>query len=198
MTMPTVDQTPAATRTNRFALVLLGLLLLAAGVLGLVASFGGFGAEAQRSPFLDPTTRDFAASYDWFWLAVAVAALIAAVLALLWLRAQFSTSRVRSLPLESDRSRGATTLKISALERACVDELESHRGIGRANAVLVGDAYRQTLILSVSMDGRETVRAVDEMVRSEVLPKIRQALDDTTLSVRVEYKLATRPTRAPG
>lgn len=197
MTLPTLDRTPVATRTNRGVLVLLGLLLLAAGAVGLVVSFGGFGVGRQERPVLDPSARSFAASHAWFWLAVAAAALLLTVLAWLWLRAQLSTSRVRTINLESDRSRGATRLDVSALERACADELQSRRGIGRTNALMLGSQYDPQLVLFISLDGRESLRVVDRAVQSEVLTKIRQALDNPDLPVRIEYKLAKQVTRAP-
>jgi len=195
VTLPALDRTPVATRTNRVGLLLLGLLLLAGGVVGLVVSFGGFGDGRQQRPALDPATRSFAAENTWFWIAVAGVALLVAILALLWLRAQLSTSRLNTINLESDRSRGATSLEVSALERACSGELESRRGIGRASAVMLGSQYYQRLVLLISLDGREPLRAVDNGIQSEVLPKVRQALENPDLPVRIEYRLATHPVR---
>ncbi len=178
-------------------LVLLGLLLVGGGLVGLVASFGGFGASNQGRAVLDPTARDFAAAHDWFWVVVAAVCLALAALALLWLRAQVSTQRLRELNLESDRSRGVTSLAASAVERACADVLRSRRGIAKASALMLGDDYDHRLILSISLDGREPLRAVDEIVQSEILPQIRNVLDSQHLSVRLEYKIASRLRRVP-
>jgi hypothetical protein len=197
VTIPALDRTPVATRTNRSALALIGLLLLAAGVAGLVVSFGGLGAEARGESVLDPATRSFAATHDWFWIAVAAAALLVAILALLWLRAQLSTNRVRTMNLESDRSRGTTRLEVAALERACADELQSRRGIGRARAIMLGSGYAPRLVLFISLDGREDLGAVDRAVQSDILPKIRQALESPDLPVRIEYAMARQTGRPP-
>lgn len=197
MTLPTLDRTPVATRTNRVVLVLLGLLLLAAGVVGLVLSFGGFGADARERPVLDPAARSFAADNSWCWIAAGGVALLVAVLAIVWLRAQLSTSRLRRISLESDRSRGATNLEVSALERACAEQLVARRGIGRATAILLGSQFEQQLALFITLDGREPLRVVDEAVQSEVLPEIRQTLDNPDLPVRIEYKLAQQSASLP-
>ncbi len=197
MTLPALDRTPVATRTNRLGLLLLGLLLLAGGVVGLVVSFGGFGTGPQGKAVLDPIVRSFAAANDWFWLALAAAALLVAILAMLWLRAQLSTSRLRTINLEPDRSRGATSLEVSSLERACSDELTSRRGIGRAGAIMLGSHHDQRLALFISLNGRESLRVVDGEVQSQVLPKVRQTLDNPELPIRIEYKLATNPVRVP-
>lgn len=193
--MPAIDRAPVATRTNRGALLLLGLLLLAAGVLGLLVGLGGFGALRRAKPVLDPSTTSFADGHWWFWLAVAAAAVLTALLSLWWLRAQVATDRVRTIDLEPDRSRGATSLEVSALERACVQELESKRGIGGAGALTLGSGHEQQLVLRISLDGREPLRAVDAEVESDVLPKIRQVVGNPELSVRIEYRLTTAPYR---
>lgn len=196
MTLPALDQSPVPTRTNRSVLMLLGLVLAVAGVLGLLVGFGGFGASAQRRPVLDPSTRSYAASHDWFWLIVAAAALIVAILALLWLRVQLTTNRVRSFELERDHSHGTTTLAAAAVERACAEELQSRRGIAKATAVVLGSEYDPRLALVVSLDGREPLRTVDHVVLTDFLPKIRQTLENAQLPVRIEYRLAGRLARA--
>ncbi|MEJ7704964.1 MAG: alkaline shock response membrane anchor protein AmaP [Geodermatophilaceae bacterium] len=197
MTLPALDRTPVATRTNRAGLVLLGLLLLGGGLIGLVVGFGGFGSSNQGRPVLDPVARDFAATHDWFWVAVAAGCLVVAALALLWLRAQLSTDRLRTLNLESDRSRGATTMTASAVERACAEVLQARRGVAQASAVMLGDDYDYRLVLSISLNGRESLRAVDDVVQAEVLPQIRNVLDSQDLPVRIEYQIATRVRRVP-
>lgn len=197
MTVPVLDTAPVPTRTNRSVLLLLGLLLTAAGLLGLVLGFGGFGAVARERPVLDQAARSFAADNDWFWLAAALVALAVALLCLWWLRAQLASDRLRSLELERDRSRGTTTLTTSAVERACANELQSRRGIDRATATMLGTEYEQKLALVVSLDGRESLRHIDGVVHTEVLPMIRRVLANPELPVRVDYRLARRVAPRP-
>lgn len=197
MTLPALDKTPVSTRTNRGALLLVGLLLLATGVLGLVLSFGGFGSSVAQRAVLDPGVRSFAATHEWFWLVAAAVALVVAVLSLLWLRTQLSTNRLRSIDLEPDRSQGTTTLPTAAVERACEQILEARRGIGRAGAVMLGTEQEPRLALVVTLDGRERLRQVDHVVLTDVLPDVRAVLGNSNLPVRVEYRLAGRVTRSP-
>lgn len=195
MTLPAVDRTPAATRSNKTGVLLAGLLLLVAGGLGLAVGWRAFGTQRAGQPVLDPTVRTFAAEHDWFWLAVAGVALVAAVLGWRWLRVQVATTTLRRLDLEADRSRGATVLQAGALQSAAADDLTRRRGIADADARLVGSRHEPQLVLSVTLDGREPLRAVDAEVRAEVVPRIRQAMDQADLPVRLEYRLAPRPYR---
>lgn len=195
MTLPAVDRAPAVTRTNRSGLLVIGVLLLAAGVVGLVLSVGGFGSTAAERPVLDPDVRTYAAEHDWFWLVVGAVALLAAYLGWRWLRTQLSTTRLRRLDLETDRSRGATTLQAGALESAAAEDIAARRGVADADALLLGSRDEPRLVLFVTLDGRESLRAVDATVQSEVVPRIRRAVDIADLPIRVEYRLATSPTR---
>lgn len=192
MTVPALDTATATTRTNRSALLLLGVLLTAAGVLGLLVGFGGFGALTRTRPVLDEPVRTFVAEHAWIWLVVAVLALVVAVLSLLWLRAQLATDRLRSLVLERDRSRGTTTLAAAAVERACAYELQARRGIGRASASMLGSDCDQRLALVIHLDGRESLRHVDNVVQRDVVPKIRRVLENPGLPVRADYRLSRR------
>ena len=196
MTQPRVDPTPASTRTNRSVLLFLGLLLTIAGGCGLAVSFGGFGVPAQQRGVLEPA-RSFAAMHDWFWLVMAAACLVIAVLALLWLRAQLATDRLHTIDVEADTSRGATSLAASAVERACSAELQSRRGIARADAVMLGTTYDQRLALHIALDGRESLRVIHAGVQSDVVPKIRSAVDNHVLPVAIEYTIARQIPRSP-
>ena len=63
-----------ADRLNRVLIALLGLLLLAGGVLALVRSFGGFGARLIDDRLLTEGQTRFAERNAWFWIAVAAVA----------------------------------------------------------------------------------------------------------------------------
>lgn len=196
MTVPVLDTAPVPTRTNRGALLLLGVLLTAAGLAGLLVGLGGFGAAARSQPVLPADVRVFVADHGWIWLVVVAAALLVALLSLAWLRTQMASERLRSLELERDRSRGTTTLAASAVESGCTHDLESRRGIDRASAALLGTDYDYRLSLVVYLDGREPLGRIDYLVQTEVLPRIRRVLEKPELDVRIDYRLARRPVRA--
>jgi hypothetical protein len=195
-TLPTVDRTPRATRTNRVALGLLGLLLLAAGSGGLALGLGVLGSARAGRTVISSDVTDIADN-RWFWLLVALGAAILTVLAVLWLLAQTRTDRVRSFDMELDRSRGRTLLQTGAVTDAIVEEVGGYRGVGRAHASMRGSAWAPELLLRASLDGRATAQSVAERVVTETAPRTRLALDVTELPVRLEMRLAARGRRSP-
>ncbi|HEY8308931.1 MAG TPA: hypothetical protein VIG47_00170, partial [Gemmatimonadaceae bacterium] len=75
-----------ADRTNRVALAILGFLLLAVGVAGLVASLGGFGTEfAEKALFTNRVSRYFGEHGSWLWPVIAVACALIALIMLRWI-----------------------------------------------------------------------------------------------------------------
>ena len=66
-----------ADRTNRVALALFGLLVLAAGAAGLAASTGAFGAPFSRRTLFDNQVSDYFGHHGgWLWPAIAGACLL--------------------------------------------------------------------------------------------------------------------------
>lgn len=195
-TLPTMDRTPRTTRTNRFVLGLLGLLLLAAGGGGLALGLGAFGSTRADTAVISSEVTD-ATDNRWFWLLVALGAAILTVLAVLWLLAQIGTDRVRSLDVEPDRSRGRTLLHTGAVTDAVAEEVGGYRGVRRAHASVRGSPYAPEMLLRTTLDGRSPARGVAERVVTETAPRTRQALDVTELPVRLEMRLAPRSRRSP-
>ena len=61
-----------ADRTNRVVLALFGLLVLAVGVAGLIASRGGFGtAFQQKALFTNRVSRYIGEQGSWLWPVIA-------------------------------------------------------------------------------------------------------------------------------
>ena len=97
-----------ADRTNRTAMLLLAIVLTAAGVLGALLSFGLFGHARQHRTLIDnPVGRYFGAHSLWLWPAIAVAAGLIALLCLRWLFVLlFSTDRAGDIRIRGDRRAG--------------------------------------------------------------------------------------------
>ncbi|MFL6182024.1 MAG: alkaline shock response membrane anchor protein AmaP, partial [Actinomycetes bacterium] len=84
---------------NRVALTVLGLLLVAAGGLGLAVGVDALGGWQATDPVLRQEVSTFPDEHRWFWWVVSGALLLIAVLALLWLLAQLKTDRTTRLDL---------------------------------------------------------------------------------------------------
>ncbi|WP_163572354.1 hypothetical protein [Fodinicola feengrottensis] len=95
---------PRADRANRIVLALLGFVLLVAGAAGIAAGLFLFGNDALLPA---EATTFIAANHSWFWPAVVAAAVLLALLGLLWVTAQLASDRVSRLELASDPAAAA-------------------------------------------------------------------------------------------
>jgi hypothetical protein len=163
---------------------LLGLLLAAAGGLGLAVSFGAFGDAG--APVLPQGMRDYA-EQPWFWWAVAAACLVLALLGLRWLLAQLQTDRVGRLDLTTDDRDGLTTVHGSALTDAVEAEVEDLRGVTGASASL-RDRRGRRLTVTVDLAEYADIAEVRQSLEDRVVAHARQAVDDPDLPVDVELR----------
>lgn len=183
-----------ASTVNRTALIILGLLLLAAGVLGLVLSTGGFGERRAASAVVPRDLRTLAADSWWFWPALAVAALIVAYLGWRWLAAQVRTDRLRQLDVTGNPREGTTTVDASAVTGALTDEIEEIPGVSGAAAHLRGHgAPRVDLV--VDLTRRADVALVRQQLETEVVPRLRQALSAPELPVAIQLRPGKKTSR---
>ena len=180
-----------ANRLNRTLIALLGLLLLAGGVLTLVRSFGGFGPDLADDPLLPGAATSFAERYSpWFWIAVAAGAALLALLALRWLLAQLRTDRIGTMHLEPDVRRGDTTLHPSAVTTAVCEEIEGYRGVRSASARLLHDPRTPDLVLNVDLDERADIGATRRRIETEAVEHTRAALELPELPTRLVLRPA--------
>lgn len=189
-TLQPASRAPRTRRANRGVLALIGLLLLAAGAAGIAAGTGLFGAKIRRQKVIDQDSRDWVARHDWFWLAVAAGSILIALLALRWLLAQTSTSRVYHLDVETDRRAGRTVLAGGAVTGAVAEEIGAYRGVSGASAYLLGDRSAPTLLVHATLDGRGDPAQVRRRIEADAVSHARQALDAPELPVRLELRLA--------
>jgi hypothetical protein len=183
-----------ADRTNRISLLLLALLLIAAGLDAGAASLGLYGRSTEHSRLLaNPTGRFFGAQGAWLWLVAAFAALVIVVLALRWLAALlFSTDRTGDLPIAPDGRPGRTILAAGALTGAVAREIESYRGVDHARARLIGDPGRPRLVVTAILEETADLAALRQRIETEALSHARAALDNPVLPVQLDLTVTTR------
>ncbi|GAA1829075.1 hypothetical protein GCM10009772_03580 [Pseudonocardia alni subsp. carboxydivorans] len=173
--------TPPA-RLNRTLLFLIGLVLLAAGVFGLLF---GTGVLRQVLPGIDPSVPLLPAGLtlpEWApWVTLAVAVVVG-LLALRWLLAQ-ARRRPRTsgwtLPSAQVAGRDAGTTRIHSdhAADALAADIESYDGVQRAAAALVGDRRRPEIHLDVTADDGADLAALRTRITDHALPRLRSALD---------------------
>lgn len=175
----------AAPRRDRLVLAVVGLLLLAGGVLILLRSFGVFGTGVARHRLLTDGQSRFFDQRPWAWALVGAAGALVALLALRWLIAQLRSDRIGAFELEPDPRHGTTVLPAAAVTRALAEEIEGYRGVRSASARLLHDPRHPELLLRVNVEDRSSASAVRTRVEQAALPHAQQAVDLPELPTRI-------------
>lgn len=172
---------------NRVVLAVLGLLLLAAGGLGLALSLEVFGTRRATYPVLPQEVSTFPDGRPWFWWAVAGGLLLIAVLALLWLLIQFKTDRTTRLDRTTNARDGYTTLHAGALTNAIEDEALGITGVTNASAN-VHERRGQHVFLSVELADSADIDQVRTRLENDVVPHLREGVGDASFPVTIELR----------
>ena len=176
---------------NRVVLTLLGLMMLAAGALGLCLGAGVFGERRASEPVLPQDVSTYPDGRPWFWWAVAGILLLIAVLALLWLLAQLKTDRMTRLDRTTDARDGYTKLHASALTNAVEDEAAGITGVAGASAK-VREHRGQHVFLRVGLDDSADIAAVRARLEDEVVAHLREGVGDPRFPVTIELRPSAR------
>ena len=178
---------------NRVVLTVLGLLLLAAGALGLALSAGVFGARRATRPVLPPEVSTYPSGRPWFWWAVAGVLVLTAALALLWLLAQLKTDRTARLDRTTNARDGYTRLHASALTHAIEDEALGITGVTGASAK-VQDHRGQHVFLRVELAGFADIAEVRTRLEDDVVAHLREGVGDPGFPVTIQLRPAASRT----
>ncbi|MBN9734473.1 hypothetical protein Ae168Ps1_5611 [Pseudonocardia sp. Ae168_Ps1] len=181
----------------RWGLTLLGLVLLAAGVLTVLLVNGVFGENRPQRPVFDPLVEQFLLANVTAVRAVTiVVGLLLLVLGLLWTARSLRPETRPDLVLDGGEG---TRIRISssAAADAVADGADALPGVTRARARMVGSAARPAVRATVWVDEDVADTEVAEICRrldAEVLPQVRDALGlaDLPVAVRLELDSARR------
>lgn len=172
---------------NRVVLTVLGMLLLAAGGLGLALSVGAFGASRATRPVLPQEVSTFPDGRPWFWWGVAGVFLLIAALAFWWLLTQLKTDRTTRLDRTTDARDGYTTLHASALTNALENEALDIAGVTSASAN-VHDHRGQHMFLRVELADSADIGDVRSRLEDEVVAHLREGVGDPRFPVTIELR----------
>ena len=176
-----------ADHINRAVLCLLGLILMAAGGVGLALSLGAFGAWRATYPVLPLMVSTSPDGRPWFWWAVGAVLFLIAVLALLWLLTQFKTDRTSRLDCTTNARDGYTKLHAGALTNAVEHDALGITGVTRATA----NVYRrrgQEVFLRVELADSADLGEVRSCLEGEVVTHLRSAVGDTQMPITIELR----------
>lgn len=193
---------------NRGWLAVIGLVLLLAGLIGVLATTGaltqllastgtGWTAPPGGSPVLDTDAAGGLVSQPVAVVAIALVGVILALLGLAWLLAQIPrTNAARPYRLHDDATTGLTVCPPDVLAAAVADDVASYPGVTGATAVFRGTARAPELTLRVSADDRTDLRALVSAIRTDAVRNVETALDApvTRLAVQLDIDRGKRTT----
>lgn len=174
---------------DRSLLVLVGLVLVAVGVLVALLGYGVFGAARARRPILDPLVAEFLGTQPLAVRIVAIAVgLLLIVLGLLWVARSLRPEGRPDLVLDPGPET-AITVDAGAAADALAAQAAALPGVGRAKARMVGSrgapAVRMSMWLTDDADVTDVLHRLDR----QVLVAARTALGITALPVAVRLEL---------
>jgi hypothetical protein len=174
---------------ERTLAVVVGLLLLAAGTLVALLSYGVFGTARAGRPLMDPMIVEVLRAQPLVARLLAIAGgLLLAVLGLVWTAHSLRPERRPDLVLDSDTDT-AIVVSAAAAAEAVAAQAAALPGVGRARVRLVGSeaapAVRVTLWLTDDADVRDVLARLDH----EVLATARSSLGLTALPAAVWLEL---------
>ena len=189
------DRVRRSARGNRLGLMIVGTLLLVAGLAALAVGQGIFGEGAATSPLLGDRVDEVLAQQWVPYVAVAVA-FIAGFLALRWLMVQGMNDTLGRLYLEQG-DEGNVEMAENVARGAFEQEVAEYPGVRRARARLTESNARPHLRLALTLDEDADVARVWRRVREEALANLRTALGLERVPVVIRMSM-TSPAKNPG
>jgi hypothetical protein len=175
-------------RLNRFLLAVIGVTLVVGGGLALAASLGRLSVDPAAALVsgtdLPPT---------WVLYAIAAGAVVLALLCLRWLAAQLATKpKSRTWRIADDAEDGHTELAARIATTPFIAEIAEYPGIHTAYADLTGARHAPTLVVVVTTEQDADLTDIRHRLTTHGLPRLRNALDLTSLPVTLEFRFTTQ------
>jgi hypothetical protein len=178
---------------DRWIVVLVGLLLVVAGVLVALLSYGVFGAGRASRPLLDPMIVAALTAQPLTARLVAIGVgLVLAVLGLVGAARSLRPEARPDLHLDGGPDTRITVSSAAAAE-AVGQQAGALPGVGRARARLVGPEHAPALRLTVWLAEDADVSAVLDALETRVLATARESWELAALPVAVRLELDAAP-----
>jgi multisubunit Na+/H+ antiporter MnhC subunit len=174
---------------ERSLVALLGLVLLAAGVLVVLLSYGVFGGPRATRPLLDPMIVEALRANPLVARLVAiVAGLLLALLGLMWAARSLRPEPRPDLVLDGGPDTSIVVTSGAAAE-AVAAQAGALPGVGRARARLVGPQHSPALRITLWLTDDAHVADVLDRLYGEVIAGVRTSLGIDSLPVAVRLEL---------
>ena len=185
-------------RVERVTFIILGLLLLAAGLYAVLRGLGAFGSAASDDPLIGDSTRRFLGDHEaWWWIAGVVGAVVSVLLGLLLLRREIRAVPTRSgHPLVRRGDGGVTRIDRGALTGALEDDLEHLSDVDHADASLVRTGAHPKVDLRLDVPDDADLGRVRASVEDHALERFRRSFEADQLAASIHVKLARAERRS--
>lgn len=188
------DRSRRSARGNRLGLVVVGIMLLVAGLAALATGQGLLGGDLAATPLLGDRANEVL-SQQWVpYVAVAVA-FVAGFLALRWLMVQGMNDTVGRMHLARDDA-GNVEISESAARGALEQEVTDYPGVRRARARLTESGDHPHLRLALTLEEDADVAGIWRRVRSEAITNLRGALELDQVPAVIRMSM-TAPAKNP-
>lgn len=181
---------------DRSLAALIGLLLLAAGVLVALLSYGVFGSGRAGRPLLDPVALDTLNAHLLVSRLVAIGVgLLLVVLGLVWAARSLRPERRPDLTLDGG-SDTAIVISSAAAADAVAGQAATLPGVGRAKARMVGTDTAPALRVTLWLTDDAEVRDVLDRLHRDVLGGVRTSLGLAAVPAAVRLELDSAPAKS--
>jgi hypothetical protein len=180
---------------DRVLAVVIGLVLLAAGILVALLAYGVFGSARAGRPLLDPLIVDaFRAQPDVYRLVAIACGVLLVLVGLTWAARSLRPERRPDVVLDGGPDT-AIVVSSSAAADAVAAQAATLPGVGRVRARMVGTDEAPALRITLWLADDADVREVLARLHDEVLAAACASLGLTELPVAVRLELD--PSGAP-
>ena len=179
-------------RANRTRLAIVGIIGLVVVAWFMLVRFNVASSWGWRQPKPDAPIIDVPKVWrtDYASWALLIIGVLAAVIGLIWLLRQFSSSnRARTYGISHETDHGSTVLSTDALGRAIEEQIEEFPGVSSASVKFFGARVAPEMMVQIDIDDRTDVRKLVDRLESEVARDVETTLD--TKLVRFGTKLRT-------
>ena len=179
-------------RANRTRLAIVGIIGLLVVAWFMLVRFNVASSWGWRQPKPDAPIIDVPKVWrtDYASWALLIIGVLAAVIGLIWLLRQFSSSnRARTYGISHETDHGSTVLSTDALGRAIEEQIVEFPGVSSASVKFFGARVAPEMMVQIDIDDRTDVRKLVDRLESEVARDVETTLD--TKLVRFGTKLRT-------
>jgi hypothetical protein len=175
-------------RLNRCLLAIIGLTLLAGGGLAMATSLGWLLVN-PATPLVPGTDLP----PTWMLYAITGATVVLGLLCLRWLAAQLARKpKTRTWRIDGDPAHGHTELAARIATTPFTEEITEYPGIHTAHADLTSAQHSPTLAMVVTTEHDADLNDIRHRLHTHGLPRLRQALDLTSLPATLEFRYTTK------